>query len=167
MQSSRGAGVELAAAPLHLTHEGPVITRAGGPRVCAMPLSIHVKDLSLTYVQQPTGVMAQLRKLPPTRKTILNHIDAHAKPGRIIALMGGSGCGKTSLLNVMAARQYGGEVTGAIEYSHRDPSTGRKEVITDPAAIKALTGYGKRRPEPALVPAFTAHISCFAPSFAK
>ncbi len=44
----------------------------------------------------------------------------------------------------MAARQYGGEVSGAIEYCHR-LSDGRKQVITDPATIKALTGYGTRK----------------------
>ena len=37
-------------------------------------------------------------------KQILNHISGYAKPKEVLAIMGGSGCGKTSLLNVLAHR---------------------------------------------------------------
>eukprot|EP01083_Nonionella_stella_P137588 418653_1 len=35
---------------------------------------------------------------------ILNNISGHAKPGQFLAIIGASGAGKTSLLNILASR---------------------------------------------------------------
>ena len=46
------------------------------------------------------------------KKTILNGVSGYCKPGQLLAIMGSSGAGKTSLLNMLAGRfrQYDGEV---------------------------------------------------------
>ena len=49
---------------------------------------------------------------PATQKTILSNASGYCKPGQLLAIMGSSGAGKTSLLNLLAGRftRYGGEV---------------------------------------------------------
>ena len=39
-------------------------------------------------------------------KTILEDVSGFAKPGELVAIMGASGGGKTSLLNILASRAY-------------------------------------------------------------
>jgi ABC-type multidrug transport system ATPase subunit len=52
------------------------------------------------------------KKVP---KTILHKMTAYVKPGNVLAIMGPSGAGKTSLLNILAQRipqkRYGGQIT--------------------------------------------------------
>jgi ABC-type multidrug transport system ATPase subunit len=43
-------------------------------------------------------------KIESGKKKILNNINGYAKPGELVAIMGASGSGKTSLLNFLAAR---------------------------------------------------------------
>lgn len=153
----------------------PVAVTAAVSRLCTYPLSIHVNDLSLTYVTPSAVPCAPLRGFEPSRKRVLQRINAHVRPGQLLALMGGSGCGtetlvtpsiaftidvflgKTTLLNVMSARQYGGDITGSIVYTHRSDTTAapvsagmaghtHDRVITDQAVIKALSGYGTGSP---------------------
>jgi ABC-type multidrug transport system ATPase subunit len=50
---------------------------------------------------------------------ILNNVSGSAKSGQLLAIMGPTGCGKTSLLNVLAARMPGGgkaaaKLTGSV-----------------------------------------------------
>lgn len=59
-----------------------------------------------------------------SHKTILNGINAHMPPGSLTAIIGGSGSGKTSLLNVMAGRMEGGtaakgrlKISGSITFN--------------------------------------------------
>jgi ABC-type multidrug transport system ATPase subunit len=47
-------------------------------------------------------------------KTVLDHVSFTAKPGECLALMGASGAGKTSLLDLLAARDKSGRVSGCI-----------------------------------------------------
>ncbi|KAL2060712.1 hypothetical protein VTL71DRAFT_9353, partial [Oculimacula yallundae] len=51
-------------------------------------------------------------KIKKEDRRILNHVDGWVKPGTLTALMGPSGAGKTSLLDVLATRDTFGTVSG-------------------------------------------------------
>jgi ABC-type nitrate/sulfonate/bicarbonate transport system ATPase subunit len=50
----------------------------------------------------------------PEELELLKGINAFAEPGSLLALMGGSGAGKTTLMDVIAGRKTVGRITGDI-----------------------------------------------------
>jgi ABC-type multidrug transport system ATPase subunit len=68
---------------------------------------------------------------------ILQNINGIAKPGRILAILGGSGAGKSSLLNVLAGRIYDGIIDGNI-YLNNENITGEKKNFKK---MKRIVGY--------------------------
>lgn len=67
------------------------------------PANLCVKNLEY-FVTLPSG----------EEKQLLNGITAHFEPGRMTALMGATGAGKTTLMDVIAGRKTGGRVIGDI-----------------------------------------------------
>jgi ABC-type multidrug transport system ATPase subunit len=76
-------------------------------------VDIHVRDLSLEvditppiWGTSPLQTWHRLRGKTTTaaRKVVLNGVDAHMPSGSLTAIIGSSGSGKTSLLNLMAGR---------------------------------------------------------------
>jgi ABC-type multidrug transport system ATPase subunit/ABC-type multidrug transport system permease subunit len=67
------------------------------------PSNLCIKDLNY-FVTLPSG----------EEKQLLNGITAHFEPGRMVALMGATGAGKTTLMDVIAGRKTGGRVVGDI-----------------------------------------------------
>ncbi|KAL3664650.1 hypothetical protein V7S43_010399 [Phytophthora oleae] len=67
------------------------------------PSNLCIKDLEY-FVTLPSGVEKQL----------LRGITAHFEPGRMVALMGATGAGKTTLMDVIAGRKTGGRIVGDI-----------------------------------------------------
>ena len=49
-------------------------------------------------------------------KTILHGLNGHVKPGELVAIIGPSGSGKSSLLNCIAGRNVEG-VTGSVNFN--------------------------------------------------
>lgn len=75
------------------------------------PVDVNVTDLSLdintaTSVWEPSQLWRRVRGQKPdgTSKKVLNGVDAAMPSGSLTAIIGSSGSGKTSLLNLMAGR---------------------------------------------------------------
>ncbi|KAF1777696.1 P-loop containing nucleoside triphosphate hydrolase [Phytophthora cactorum] len=71
------------------------------------PSNLCIKDLEY-FVTLPSG----------EEKQLLRGITAHFEPGRMVALMGATGAGKTTLMDVIAGRKTGGRIVGDIISHH-------------------------------------------------
>ena len=89
------------------------------------PLVLVFKDLSFIVEKKKRGKAKE-------RKVILDHLDGMFRPGRLTAIMGPSGAGKTSLLDCLAGNLLGGQITGQILVNGED-YTGKK--------IKEISGF--------------------------
>ncbi|EEY70421.1 ATP-binding Cassette (ABC) Superfamily [Phytophthora infestans T30-4] len=69
---------------------------------------------------------------PKEQLELLKGINGYAVPGSITALMGSTGAGKTTLMDVIAGRKTGGKITGNIMLSGYEASD---------LAIRRATGY--------------------------
>ncbi|KAG6615867.1 ATP-binding Cassette (ABC) Superfamily [Phytophthora cinnamomi] len=76
-------------------------TKGGG--LPFTPSNLCIKDLEY-FVTLPSG----------EEKQLLRGITAHFEPGRMVALMGATGAGKTTLMDVIAGRKTGGRIVGDI-----------------------------------------------------
>ncbi|KAH9109174.1 hypothetical protein LEN26_014060, partial [Aphanomyces euteiches] len=88
-----------------------------------VPVTLAFKDLHY-FVPNPTKGEPELE--------LLNGVSGYALPGTVTALMGSSGAGKTTLMDVIAGRKTGGKIVGDILLN------GYK--ATD-LAIRRCTGY--------------------------
>ena len=60
-------------------------------------------------------------------KQILNNVTGYVRPGEMVAIMGASGSGKTSLLNILGQRldlSKGSKMTGTIKCNNIDLKNG-------------------------------------------
>jgi ABC-type multidrug transport system ATPase subunit len=55
----------------------------------------------------------------PKGKVLIDHVDGFARGGHVLALMGPSGAGKTTMLNALSARATYARVAGAVEFNGR------------------------------------------------
>ena len=81
------------------------------------------KNLTYTIDVEQTDPVTKEKKI--IKRTILNDINGYAKAGECLAIMGSSGAGKTSLLNILASKvRTGGnrKVTGDILYNGKSLS---------------------------------------------
>ncbi|KAG7394267.1 hypothetical protein PHYBOEH_005422 [Phytophthora boehmeriae] len=85
------------------------------------PSNLCIKDLDY-YVTLPSGEERQL----------LRKITAHFEPGRMVALMGATGAGKTTLMDVIAGRKTGGRIVGEIYVNGE---------LKNPANFSRITAY--------------------------
>eukprot|EP00249_Psilotum_nudum_P016596 c25899_g1_i3 orf=377-2713(+) len=78
------------------------------------PLSISFKDIKY-YVDMPVEMIRQ--GVTDTRLQLLHGVTGSFRPGIVTALMGVSGAGKTTLMDVLAGRKTGGYIEGNIYIS--------------------------------------------------
>ncbi|KAG2957216.1 hypothetical protein PC119_g27404 [Phytophthora cactorum] len=88
-----------------------------------VPVTVAFQDLHY-FVPNPKNPKEQLE--------LLKGINGFALPGSMTALMGSSGAGKTTLMDVIAARKTGGKITGKILLNGYEASD---------LAIRRCTGY--------------------------
>lgn len=77
------------------------------------PLALTFEDMSY-FVDMPAEMKTNLR-LNSNRLQLLRNISGSFQPGVLTALMGVSGAGKTTLMDVLAGRKTGGYIEGAIK----------------------------------------------------
>eukprot|EP00253_Pinus_taeda_P019487 PITA_19487 len=78
------------------------------------PLSIAFDDISY-YVDMPAEMKEQ--GITETRLQLLRSVSGAFRPGVLTALVGVSGAGKTTLMDVLAGRKTGGYIEGTISIS--------------------------------------------------
>lgn len=76
--------------------------RANEPRVDLKKLS--PLDLQLEIIKMKSEAKIYLNEKNPELKQILHNVTGYARPGEMVAIMGASGSGKTSLLNILGER---------------------------------------------------------------
>jgi ABC-type multidrug transport system ATPase subunit len=112
------------------------------------PVAVRLEHLSVSVNEAPNalaGIFAK-RKAPASHsyvKTILNDISADLPSGSLTAIIGGSGSGKTSLLNQMSGRMHGKRlsISGRTLFNGSDDATQIRSayVIQQDILIPTLT----------------------------
>lgn len=81
------------------------------------PVSVRMEHLSVTVDESPSALAKLFQKSAKAQvghsKKILDDISAECKSGTLTAIIGGSGSGKTSLLNQMSGRMKGNRLTAS------------------------------------------------------
>lgn len=91
---------------------------------CIAGVRLQVEDLC-KVVTESNGLSSQ-------RKVLLNHVSLTIQPGELIAIIGGSGAGKTTLINAICG--YTAKTSGAVLINGQD-------FDQNYAALKSIIGY--------------------------
>ncbi|OQR80584.1 ATP-binding Cassette (ABC) Superfamily [Achlya hypogyna] len=102
-EAAHDSYVKAPKTPANATDE--VAVHVNGASVASVPVTLAFRDLWYS-VPNPTKGEPDLQ--------LLKGINGYALPGTITALMGSSGAGKTTLMDVIAGRKTGGKIEGQI-----------------------------------------------------
>ncbi|EEY56183.1 ATP-binding Cassette (ABC) Superfamily [Phytophthora infestans T30-4] len=122
-EPSKSDAYSLAQTPCSQEKDVEVVLPVAAASDRFVPVTVAFKDLWYT-VPDPAN--------PKETIDLLKGISGYARPGTITALMGSSGAGKTTLMDVIAGRKTGGKVQGQILLNGH-PATD--------LAIRRSTGY--------------------------
>ncbi|OWZ04694.1 Pleiotropic drug resistance protein transporter, partial [Phytophthora megakarya] len=104
-----------------------------GATVIDLPVQTREKNfVPVTVAFQDLHYFVPDPKNPKDQLELLKGINGFAVPGSITALMGSTGAGKTTLMDVIAGRKTGGKITGKIMLNGYEASD---------LAIRRCTGY--------------------------
>lgn len=96
-------------------------------------------------LEEYNQVFSHLPPLDPLRRRVLNGVSGHVEKGEMVAILGASGAGKTSLLSVLSARlDKSSDIAGEVLFqaNQRDPTTWKRLtgfVEQDDLMFSALT----------------------------
>ncbi|KAG7381820.1 hypothetical protein PHYPSEUDO_005647 [Phytophthora pseudosyringae] len=122
-QSEKSDAYLLFRTPRGQERKDEIVLPVDGVERQFVPVTVAFKDLWYT-VPNPTN--------PKESLDLLKGISGYALPGTITALMGSSGAGKTTLMDVIAGRKTGGKIQGQVLLNGH-PATD--------LAIRRSTGY--------------------------
>ncbi|KAG2432130.1 hypothetical protein HXX76_009056 [Chlamydomonas incerta] len=98
-----------------IADEGEVAVTVDVGKLPYTPITLVFEDLRYFVPNPSAGVKpAPGAEAAPARLELLKGITGFSVPGSMTALMGGSGAGKTTLMDVIAGRKTVGEITGNI-----------------------------------------------------
>jgi ABC-type multidrug transport system ATPase subunit/ABC-type multidrug transport system permease subunit len=110
---------QISTAEAPMLSPSPSATSTGAMSVPFVPITLVCRNICY-YVDDPSGgsapgvVKNTEDKEVSGKLQLLKSIDFYARPGELVALMGGSGAGKTTLLDVVAGRKTQGLIRGEI-----------------------------------------------------
>ena len=90
--------------------------------VVSSKLSEKGHTMNASYKNISTRMSEKGLDLNDGEKRVLHNLEGFAKPGEMLAIMGASGCGKTSFLNVLGQRlglSPGSTMTGEVRCNDR------------------------------------------------
>ncbi|KAF1863633.1 hypothetical protein Lal_00030702 [Lupinus albus] len=97
-----------------LRNKGREDTNAKGMILPFQPLTMTFHNVNY-FVDMPKEISKQ--GIPETRLQLLSNVSGVFSPGVLTALVGSSGAGKTTLMDVLAGRKTGGYIEGDIKIS--------------------------------------------------
>merc|ERR1712072_381251 len=92
------------------------------------------------------GLSVTQKKKTTTVKKVLENVSGEAMPGRVLAIVGPSGAGKTSLLNALAKRvpKKGAELTGELIKRGRESYVQQEDVFFAQLTVKETLLFAVR-----------------------